>query len=159
MLSRWDFNEPCAAAKLRRSTGSLMPGRLSPAIHASDSACSVNAHGQRNEPAVSRAIELYRYRGVAALRGPLEGAALLLWWSARSFPNAPHGVLTAFFVFYAVFSFREREPDSAMIGLLTKGQFCPSSWSLPASPSWSRPGSWVGRAEVRPDGSRNAPTG
>lgn len=61
--------------------------------------------------------------------GLLEGAALfaILWVVRLRFPNAPHGLLTGlFFGLYAVFrilveSFRE--PDAAMMGPLTMGQF------------------------------------
>lgn len=59
----------------------------------------------------------------------LEGALLfaILWWVSTRFPKAPDGLLTAlFFLFYAVFRiFGEqfREPDAAMVGMMTKGQF------------------------------------
>ncbi len=103
-----------------------------PASPASDSAMFEQMLAvQRNEPAVSRAIEPYLLpRHPSQLyEGLLEGVALfaILWWVRVRFPNAPHGVLTGlFFVFYALFRiFAEqfREPDSAMIGMLTKGQF------------------------------------
>jgi phosphatidylglycerol:prolipoprotein diacylglycerol transferase len=61
--------------------------------------------------------------------GMLEGLALfaILWLVRLRFPKAPHGVLTGlFFGFYAVFRiFAEqfREPDAALVGPLTKGQF------------------------------------
>lgn len=61
--------------------------------------------------------------------GMLEGVALfaILWLVRLRFPKAPHGVLTGlFFGFYAVFRiFAEqfREPDAALVGPLTKGQF------------------------------------
>ena len=61
--------------------------------------------------------------------GLLEGALLfgILWWVRTRFPKAPDGLLTGlFFAFYAIFRiFGEqfREPDSAMVGFLTKGQF------------------------------------
>ena len=57
-----------------------------------------------------------------------EGAVLfaILWWM-RTRLRLPNGVLTgAFFVLYAVFRIgceQFREPDSEMIGPLTKGQF------------------------------------
>ena len=61
--------------------------------------------------------------------GALEGVALLavLWWVRVRYPNAPHGTLTGlFFGFYALFRIvaeQFREPDAAMVGFLTKGQF------------------------------------
>lgn len=59
----------------------------------------------------------------------LEGAVLfmLLLVTRVRFPRLPNGIITGmFFVFYAVFRIVVegfREPDSAMIGALTKGQF------------------------------------
>ena len=59
----------------------------------------------------------------------LEGLVLfaILYAVRRSFKNLPNGVLTGlFFVCYALFRiFAEyfREPDSAMVGAFTKGQF------------------------------------
>lgn len=59
----------------------------------------------------------------------LEGALLfaILWLVRTRFPKAPDGLLTGmFFGFYALFRiFGEqfREPDAAMVGFLTKGQF------------------------------------
>ena len=61
--------------------------------------------------------------------GLLEGLLLfaILWTVRVCFPKAPHGLLTGlFFGLYAVFRiFAEqfREPDAAMVGFLTKGQF------------------------------------
>ncbi|KAB2642882.1 MAG: prolipoprotein diacylglyceryl transferase [Verrucomicrobia bacterium] len=61
--------------------------------------------------------------------GLLEGLALfaILWWVRVRNPNAPNGLLTGlFFGFYALFRiFSEyfREPDAALVGPLTKGQF------------------------------------
>ncbi|MBC8126221.1 MAG: prolipoprotein diacylglyceryl transferase [Gloeobacteraceae cyanobacterium ES-bin-144] len=61
--------------------------------------------------------------------GLLEGALLfsILWFVRTRFPKAPDGLLTGmFFGLYAVFRiFGEqfREPDAAMVGMLTKGQF------------------------------------
>lgn len=61
--------------------------------------------------------------------GLLEGLALflILYVVRVKFPKAPDGLLTGmFFFFYAIFRiFGEhfREPDSAMIGMFTKGQF------------------------------------
>jgi len=61
--------------------------------------------------------------------GLLEGLLLfaILWQVRTRFPKAPDGLLTGlFFALYAVFRiFGEqfREPDAAMVGSLTKGQF------------------------------------
>lgn len=61
--------------------------------------------------------------------GALEGLALfaILWFVRVRFPKAPDGLLTGlFFFFYAVFrifSEQFREPDAAMVGPLSKGQF------------------------------------
>ena len=61
--------------------------------------------------------------------GLLEGLALftILWVVRLRFPKAPNGLLTGlFFGFYALFRiFAEyfREPDAALVGPLTKGQF------------------------------------
>ena len=59
----------------------------------------------------------------------LEGALLfaILWLVRVRMPKAPHGLLTGlFFGLYALFRIlgeQFREPDSAMVGFLTKGQF------------------------------------
>lgn len=59
----------------------------------------------------------------------LEGALLfaILWWVRTRFPKAPDGLLTGlFFSLYAIFRIigeQFREPDAAMVGMLTKGQF------------------------------------
>ena len=59
----------------------------------------------------------------------LEGAALfaILWWVRTRFPKAPDGLLTAlFFFFYAVFRIFDeqfREPDAALVGAFTMGQY------------------------------------
>jgi phosphatidylglycerol:prolipoprotein diacylglycerol transferase len=61
--------------------------------------------------------------------GLLEGALLfaILWVVRTRFPKAPDGLLTGmFFGFYALFRIvgeQFREPDAAMVGMLTKGQF------------------------------------
>lgn len=61
--------------------------------------------------------------------GLLEGALLfaILWVVRTRFPKAPDGLLTGlFFGLYAVFRIigeQFREPDAAMVGMLTKGQF------------------------------------
>ncbi len=59
----------------------------------------------------------------------LEGVLLfaVLWFIRMRFPKAPHGLLTAvFFGLYAlvrILGEQFREPDSALVGSLTKGQF------------------------------------
>ena len=59
----------------------------------------------------------------------LEGALLftILWVVRTRFPQPPDGLLTGlFFALYAVFRIygeQFREPDAAMVGCLTKGQF------------------------------------
>jgi phosphatidylglycerol---prolipoprotein diacylglyceryl transferase len=61
--------------------------------------------------------------------GLMEGALLfsILWFVRTRFPKAPDGLLTGlFFALYAVFRIigeQFREPDAAMVGMLTKGQF------------------------------------
>lgn len=61
--------------------------------------------------------------------GLLEGLLLfvILWVVRVRFPKAPAGLITGlFFSLYAVariFSEHFREPDAAMVGMLTKGQF------------------------------------
>jgi phosphatidylglycerol:prolipoprotein diacylglycerol transferase len=59
----------------------------------------------------------------------LEGALLftILWVVRLRFPKAPAGLITGmFFALYAIFRIlgeQFREPDAAMVGFLTKGQF------------------------------------
>jgi phosphatidylglycerol---prolipoprotein diacylglyceryl transferase len=59
----------------------------------------------------------------------LEGAVLflILWFIRLYYKNIPNGFLTGiFFIFYAIFRIiveQYREPDSELIGVLTKGQF------------------------------------
>ncbi|MFT4175082.1 MAG: prolipoprotein diacylglyceryl transferase [Luteolibacter sp.] len=61
--------------------------------------------------------------------GALEGLLLfaILWTVRICRPKAPNGLLTGlFFALYAIFRIigeQFREPDSAMVGVLTKGQF------------------------------------
>lgn len=61
--------------------------------------------------------------------GLLEGLILfvILWGVRVRFPKAPEGLITGlFFALYAVFRIMGenfREPDAAMVGMLTKGQF------------------------------------
>ena len=59
----------------------------------------------------------------------LEGALLfaILWWVRTRYKNAPNGLLTGlFFALYAgfrIFGEQFREPDAALVGSLTRGQF------------------------------------
>lgn len=61
--------------------------------------------------------------------GLLEGVVLfaLMWFLRFRYPKAPHGMITGiFFILYGIFRTvveQYREPDSAMIAALTKGQF------------------------------------
>jgi phosphatidylglycerol:prolipoprotein diacylglycerol transferase len=61
--------------------------------------------------------------------GLLEGALLfaILWWVRTRYKNAPDGLLTGlFFALYAgfrIFGEQFREPDAALVGSLTRGQF------------------------------------
>lgn len=61
--------------------------------------------------------------------GLLEGVVLfaLMWFLRLRYPKAPHGMICGiFFILYGIFRIvveQYREPDSAMIGALTKGQF------------------------------------
>jgi phosphatidylglycerol:prolipoprotein diacylglycerol transferase len=52
---------------------------------------------------------------------------VILWGVRVRFPKAPEGLITGlFFALYAIFRIlgeQFREPDAAMVGLLTKGQF------------------------------------
>ncbi len=85
----------------------------------------------RENPAVRNTLaEFLQPRHPSQIyEGLLEGALLfiILWVVRIRYKNAPHGLLTGlFFSLYAIFRiFGEhyREPDAAMVGLLTKGQF------------------------------------
>jgi phosphatidylglycerol:prolipoprotein diacylglycerol transferase len=61
--------------------------------------------------------------------GLLEGALLfaILWWVRTRYKNAPDGLLTGlFFALYAgfrIFGEQFREPDAALVGSFTRGQF------------------------------------
>ena len=85
----------------------------------------------RENPAVRNTLaEFLQPRHPSQIyEGLLEGALLftILWVVRVRFKNAPHGLLTGlFFALYALFRiFGEqfREPDAAMVGFLTKGQF------------------------------------
>lgn len=85
----------------------------------------------RNNPELSKTLgEFLPARHPSQIyEGLLEGLLLfvILWVVRVRFPKAPAGLITGlFFALYAVFRiFGEhfREPDSAMVGFLTKGQF------------------------------------
>jgi len=85
----------------------------------------------RQNPEVSKALgEFLEPRHPSQIyEGLLEGALLftILWVVRVRFPKAPHGLLTGlFFALYAIFRIigeHFREPDAAMVGFLTKGQF------------------------------------
>ncbi len=85
----------------------------------------------RENPRVSEALgEFLTPRHPSQIyEGLLEGALLfaILWLVRTRFPKAPDGLLTGlFFSLYAVFRIigeQFREPDAAMVGVLTKGQF------------------------------------
>ena len=85
----------------------------------------------RHHPEVSNTLaEFLQPRHPSQIyEGLLEGALLftILWVVRMKFKKAPDGMITGlFFALYAVFRiFGEqfREPDAAMVGFLTKGQF------------------------------------
>jgi phosphatidylglycerol:prolipoprotein diacylglycerol transferase len=89
------------------------------------------AQAVRENPAVKHALEPYLTpRHPSQLyEGLLEGLVLfgLLFWVRMKFPKLPNGVITGlFFTCYAVFRIfveQFREPDAALLGPLTKGQF------------------------------------
>lgn len=85
----------------------------------------------RENPEVAKALaEFLQPRHPSQIyEGILEGALLftILWLVRVRFPRAPHGLLTGlFFGLYAIgriIGEQFREPDAAMVGMLTKGQF------------------------------------
>jgi len=104
--------------------------RLKPELANSESLDSLIA-AARDNPEISRVLgnylpERHPSQIYAAL---LEGALLfaILWVVRVRFPKAPDGLLTGlFFGLYALFRIFDeqfREPDAAMVGFLTKGQF------------------------------------
>jgi phosphatidylglycerol:prolipoprotein diacylglycerol transferase len=138
------FDEAAAAAAaaepgLRASYAALETG-----LSAIEMGDSQNGYGAAREAMFSQMQEANRHSGTVseALGGfleprhpsqlyeaALEGVALfaILWLVRVRFPKAPHGTLTGlFFGCYAVFRiFGEqfREPDAALVGAFTKGQF------------------------------------
>ena len=85
----------------------------------------------RENPEVAKALaEFLQPRHPSQIyEGILEGGLLfaILWLVRVRFPRAPHGLLTGlFFGLYAIgriIGEQFREPDAAMVGMLTKGQF------------------------------------
>lgn len=85
----------------------------------------------RHSSAVGEAISGYlEPRHPSQLyEGLLEGVALfaILWLVRVRFPKAPHGTLTGLFfgcyALFRIFAEQFREPDAALVGPLTKGQF------------------------------------
>jgi phosphatidylglycerol:prolipoprotein diacylglycerol transferase len=85
----------------------------------------------RHHPEVSKVLgEYLQPRHPSQIyEGLLEGALVfaILWLVRIQFPKAPHGLLTGlFFGLYAILRIigeHFREPDAAMVGFLTKGQF------------------------------------
>ncbi len=85
----------------------------------------------RENPEVSRVLGNYlpERHPSQIYEALLEGALLftILWVVRVRFPKAPDGLLTGlFFALYALFRIigeQFREPDAAMVGFLTKGQF------------------------------------
>lgn len=94
----------------------------------------------------------------------LEGLLLfvILWTVRVRFRNAPDGLLTAlFFAFYALFRIigeQFREPDSAMVGIFTKGQFFSLFMVLFALAfGWHAWRQWKGRETVATAGNAESP--
>ena len=85
----------------------------------------------RNQPEVSKTLaeHLQPRHPSQIYEGLLEGLLLfLILWTVRvKFPKAPAGLITGlFFALYAIFRIvgeHFRQPDAAMVGMLTKGQF------------------------------------
>jgi phosphatidylglycerol:prolipoprotein diacylglycerol transferase len=104
--------------------------RIEPSLAEADSLASLVA-AARDNPEVARELGnfLDPRHPSQIYEALLEGGLLfaILWWVRVRFPKAPDGLLTGlFFAFYALFRiFGEqfREPDAAMVGFLTKGQF------------------------------------
>jgi phosphatidylglycerol:prolipoprotein diacylglycerol transferase len=104
--------------------------RLDPTI-ADATSLDVLVVAARNNPKLSEILgEFISPRHPSQVyEGLLEGLLLfaILWTVRNCFPKAPEGLLTGlFFALYAVFRIigeHFREPDAAMVGFLTKGQF------------------------------------
>ena len=104
--------------------------RVDPKLADADSLNALVAVAREN-PEVSRTLGhfLPPRHPSQIYEGLLEGLLIfaILWTLRIRFPKAPDGLLTGlFFGFYAVFRIvceQFREPDAAMVGFLTKGQF------------------------------------
>ncbi len=104
--------------------------RIDPKISESDSFETIVTAAREN-PKVSEALAEYlQPRHPSQIYAAvLEGLLLfaILWLVRTRFPKAPAGLITGlFFALYAIFRImgeQFREPDAAMIGFLTKGQF------------------------------------
>jgi phosphatidylglycerol:prolipoprotein diacylglycerol transferase len=103
---------------------------VEPRLAAADALDTLIATAREN-PEVSRALGdfLPPRHPSQVYEGLLEGALLfaILWVVRTRCPKAPDGLLTGlFFGLYALFRMvgeQFREPDAAMVGILTKGQF------------------------------------
>jgi phosphatidylglycerol:prolipoprotein diacylglycerol transferase len=104
--------------------------RLKPELGATDSLDALIAAAREN-PEVAKTLGNYlpERHPSQIYEALLEGALLfaILWLVRVRFPKAPDGLLTGlFFGLYALFRIigeQFREPDAAMVGMLTKGQF------------------------------------
>lgn len=104
--------------------------RLKPELANTESLDSLIAAAREN-PEISQVLGNYlpERHPSQIYEALLEGALLfaILWIVRVRFPKAPDGLLTGlFFGLYAllrIFGEHFREPDAAMIGFLTKGQF------------------------------------
>ncbi len=130
------FNDAAtAAAQAEPTLGTVYQALETAAIQDYPYARSANFEAlldaNRHSPKVTNAIEPYlEPRHPSQLyEGLLEGLLLfiILYIVRVKFPKAPDGLLTGlFFALYAIFRiFGEhfREPDAAMVGAFTKGQF------------------------------------
>jgi phosphatidylglycerol:prolipoprotein diacylglycerol transferase len=115
------------------------------------------AEAVRVNPAVKQALEpfLSARHPSQLYEAALEGAALfgILMWVRLRWPRLPHGVITGlFFALYAVFRIfveQFREPDSPLVGPLTKGQFL-SLFMLVVGAAFLVHGARDGRARAAP---------
>ena len=128
--------------------------RVDPTLENAESLEQLIASARQN-PEVSKALgEFLEPRHPSQLyEGLLEGALLftILWVVRVGFPKAPHGLITGlFFALYAIFRIigeHFREPDAAMVGFLTKGQFFSQFMFIFAACFFTY--AWRGRAAVR----------
>jgi len=105
--------------------------RVDPKVAAAPESIQTLADASRHNPEITKILgEFLPARHPSQIyEGLLEGALLfsILWFVRTRFPKAPDGLLTGlFFALYAsfrIFGEQFREPDAAMVGSLTKGQF------------------------------------